>query len=289
MSVASLRASPWWRLTDAFWRALAYCLLPRVIWLSLAPLLLSMVVLGGAGWWGWTPANEALSQALEQWGWSQSALSWLDSQGWSSLRSALVPLMLVGVTVPLVVMLCLLAVGAMVAPAMAALVKARRFPAMRAHSGVPIWRAVLMSVAWTALAMAVLIVSLPLWLFPPVALVLPPLIWGWLTYRVMTLDVLADWATADELSALMRQHRGPLLVMGLTSGYLGAAPALLWAIGGVMALALAPVLLVLSIWVYTLVFVVSALWFAHYLMAALHEHRGGVEVVDVVEFEGQAT
>ena len=34
------------RMLDAAWRALAYCLMPQVIWLSLLPLLLAAVVLG---------------------------------------------------------------------------------------------------------------------------------------------------------------------------------------------------------------------------------------------------
>ncbi len=33
----------------------------------------------------------------------------------------------------------------------------------------------------------------------------------------------------------------------------------------------APVLIVVSIWLYTLVFAFSALWFAHYLLAALQD------------------
>ena len=37
---------------------------------------------------------------------------------------------------------------------------------------------------------------------------------------------------------------------------------------------MAPLLIVVSIWLYTLVFAFSALWFAHYLLAALRDLRG---------------
>jgi hypothetical protein len=40
-----------------------------------------------------------------------------------------------------------------------------------------------------------------------------------------------------------------------------------------MFVAFAPVLVPIAIWVYTLVFAFSALWFAHYLLAALQAHR----------------
>jgi hypothetical protein len=41
----------------------------------------------------------------------------------------------------------------------------------------------------------------------------------------------------------------------------------------VIFLALAPVLVPIAIWIYTLVFAFSALWFAHYGLAALQARR----------------
>ena len=49
--------------------------------------------------------------------------------------------------------------------------------------------------------------SVPLWLVPPLVLVLPPLIWGWLTCRVIAFDVLALHASAAERRVLLRRHR----------------------------------------------------------------------------------
>jgi membrane protein implicated in regulation of membrane protease activity len=59
---------------------------------------------------------------------------------------------------------------------------------------------------------------------------------------------------------------------------MGAAPSLLWAVSA-LALVLAPFLILVSIWLYTLVFAFSSLWFAHYLLAALQRLRrdeGGI-------------
>jgi hypothetical protein len=41
-----------------------------------------------------------------------------------------------------------------------------------------------------------------------------------------------------------------------------------------MTLVLAPLLIAVSVWLYTLVFGFSALWFAHYALAALALMRG---------------
>jgi hypothetical protein len=51
-----------------------------------------------------------------------------------------------------------------------------------------------------------------------------------------------------------------------------------------MTLVFAPVLMAVSVWLYTLVFAFSALWFAHYLLGALHQHRAvaRVEVTEVL-------
>jgi hypothetical protein len=103
-------------------------------------------------------------------------------------------------------------------------------------------------------------------------LVVPPLIWGWLAYRMMSYDVLAEHASREERLELIRQHRTPLFGMGVVTGYLGAAPSLVW-VSGAMAVVLAPVLVPLAIWIYTLVFAFSSLWYAHYALAALSAMR----------------
>ena len=85
-------------------------------------------------------------------------------------------------------------------------------------------------------------------------------------------DALAAHASADERRSLLQTHRKSLLAMGLVAGLLGAAPSLLWSVG-LMAIAMAPLLVPLSIWVYTLIFVFSSLWFVHFCLEALQALR----------------
>ncbi len=263
---------PLGRMLDAGWRALAYCLMPQVIWLSLLPLLLAVTVLGGLAWWGWGDGVAWVRALLDGWSVSQHVLSALDNWGLSQLRMAVAPLVLVLVVIPLVVVMCLLLVAALMTPALVKLVVRRRFPALQSRHQASVWLSLWWSLRATVLALLALVLSLPLWLVPPLAVVLPPLIWGWLTYRVLVFDTLADWATPQEREQLLRTHRPTLLTMGVIAGYLGAAPAALWALG-VLALALAPFILLLSVWIYTLVFAFAALWFAHFLLPALSALR----------------
>jgi hypothetical protein len=97
-------------------------------------------------------------------------------------------------------------------------------------------------------------------------------VWGWLTARVLAFDTLSAHASAGERSLVLHAQRWPLLGMGVVCGLLGAAPSLVWALGAV-ALVLAPVVIVLSVWLYTLVFAFASLWFAHYTLLRLDRQR----------------
>ncbi len=260
------------RLLDAFWRAAAYCLHPRVIVLSLAPLLLAGGMTLALGYFFWEPAVAGMRGTLEGWALIDALLKWLEGLGGSGLRALIAPLVIVALALPVIVVLSLLLVALFMAPALVALVAKRRFADLEASRGAALWQSVLWSLGCTLLALLALVLSIPLWFVPPLVLIVPPLIWGWLTYRVMAFDVLAEHASAEERRTILREHRWPLLAIGVITGYLGAAPTLLWALGAA-ALIFAPLLVLVSVWLYTLVFAFAALWFAHYALAALQQLR----------------
>jgi hypothetical protein len=255
-------------LFDSFWRAVAYCLHPRVVLLSLAPLVLMTGLAFGLAYFFWEPAMDAV-QASGVFG---TVRDWLDNLGLASLRAGLAPLVVVLVSTPVIVLVSLLLVAALMTPAIVKLVSVRRFPRLEMRRGGSMLSGALFALGATLLALVALLVSIPLWLVPPLVLIVPPLIWGWLTYRVLSYDVLADHASRDERREVMRRHRASLLFMGVLTGYLGAAPSLVW-VSGAMAVVLAPVLIPLAIWIYTLVFAFSSLWFAHFALTALQALR----------------
>jgi Etoposide-induced protein 2.4 (EI24) len=265
-------AAPMQALFDSLWRAAAYCVHPRVILWSLLPLLLAVALVLGLGWLYWAVSVAAMQAFLDQWAMVMRFVQWLDSLGMAGLAAALAPLIVVLLVVPVVVVLSLLLVAWLMTPSMVTLVEQRRFPQLQRKRGAGWWQSALRSLGLMALALLLLVLSLPLWLIPPLALLLPPLIWGWLTYKVMSFDVLAGHASSEERRQLTREQHWPLLAIGVVTGYLGAAPSLLWAISAA-TLVLAPVLVVLSVWLYTLVFAFSSLWFAHFALAALQRLR----------------
>lgn len=259
-------------LLDSFWRAVAYCLHPRVIVLSVAPLILMGVLAAGLGYFYWDPAVAWMREALDAWPILSSLWGWIERAGASDVKAVLAPLAVVFAATPVIVVLSLLIVSGLMAPALTRLVGQRRFPALEEKKGASFILSVFRSLGMTVLALLALIVSVPLWLVPPLVLVLPPIIWGWLTYQVMSFDALAEHANSEERNTLLRAHRWPLFGVGVLCGLLGAAPSVVWASGLLFAAAFF-VLVPLAIWIYTLVFAFSALWFAHYCLDALAQLR----------------
>ena len=191
------------QLLNSFWRAVAYCLHPRVIALSILPLLIMSVLSLGLGYFFWDDALVAVRTGLDSLEMVNSSVRWLEGLGLSSLRLVIAPALLLFLAIPAIVIISLLFVAVFMTPAMLALVAERRFPQLARKKGGSMVASLLWSLGSTVLAAIALVVSMPLWLIPPLILVLPPLIWGWLTYRVMSYDALADHASRAERQQIL--------------------------------------------------------------------------------------
>ena len=257
---------------DSFWRAAAYCMHPRVIALSFLPLVLMVAAALGLGHLYWEASLAWVDGLLQTSTFVRSGLEWLQGLGAGGVRSVIAPLIVIFSVIPFLVLVSLLVVALMMTPALVSLVSERRFPQLERKHGGNWFGSLVWSLGSTLLALVALVVSIPLWLVPPLILVLPPLIWGWLTYRVMAYDALSGHASREERQEIFRRHKGWLLGIGVITGFLGAAPSVVWASGVLFAVAFL-VLMPLAIWLYTLVFAFSALWFSHYGLAALQSLR----------------
>lgn len=260
---------------DATWRAATLWLHWKVLLWSLLPLSVAGGMVFGLGWFYWEPSIAGVRATLEQWELLATLFEWLDSIGAGGMRAVLAPLILVSLAVPAIIGVTLLLVSWLMAPALVRLVAARRFPQLERRSAAPGWWG---SLAWTLpcalAALLALVLSIPLWFVPPLVLVLPPLVWGWLAYRILAFDALALHADAAERRQVLHSHRWSLRLSGLLCGYAAALPSAVWAVSAV-GLIFAPWLMVAAVWLYTAVFAYTTLWYAHFALAALHRLRGG--------------
>ncbi|MDE1183891.1 EI24 domain-containing protein [Paraburkholderia sp.] len=263
-------------LLRSFGRALASALHPRMLWLTFMPFFAASVVWGVILWFSWQTLIGATRIWLEGWPLTLTLYRLFDWVGFSALHVALAPFIVVAVAIPLIVVSILLLIATLSMPGVVRHLAARQFAGLEMRRG-GTWYGSLGHSLWTtAVCIVLLFVTLPLWLIPPFFALIPPLLWGWLTYRVMTYDALALHASVDERRALVRRYRWPLLAIGVASGLLGSLPTLLWA-SSVWMVVLFPVVTAVTIWIYAFILVFSALWFGNYCLRALqrmraHEH-----------------
>ena len=269
-------------LFGSFWRAVAYCLHPKVLVLSLLPLVVAGVVTLGVGYLYWESALASVRATLEHWSLVNSMLEWISSMLGQGFRTGIAALIVIALSIPVVVAFTLVLVGLWITPAIVTLVSRRRFATLERRHGGSWWLGVLASFGYTIGALLMVMITLPFWLVPGLALVLPPLIWGWLTAKVMGFDALAEHASHAERDAILRAHRYPLLIMGIVCGFLCGVPSMIWTLGMGVIIA-APLVMVPVIWLYTLIFTFSALWFTHYGLSVLSSLRAAESAMRAVQ------
>jgi CysZ protein len=70
------------------------------------------------------------------------------------------------------------------------------------------------------------VLSLPLWLFTPLAMILPLLLMAWLNQHLFRYDALAEHASGEEFTRVIAQARGRLVLLGIVLGLLQFVPLL---------------------------------------------------------------
>ncbi|NIF81435.1 EI24 domain-containing protein [Paraburkholderia sp. Cy-641] len=266
-------------LLRSFGRALASAFHPRMLWLTFKPFIVATVSWGVALWFFWQTLTGATRTWLDDWSFTATLYHLFDWLGFSTLHAVIAPFIVIAVAIPLIVVTVLLLIAMLSMPAAIRFLADRQFAGLEMRRG-GTWYGSLGQALWaTLVCLVLLIVTLPLWLVPPFFALIPPLLWGWLTYRVMSYDALALHATPEERRELVRRHRLPLLLIGVASGLLGSLPTLLWA-SSVWLIVLFPVITAVTIWIYAFILVFSALWFGYYCLRALQrmraEEHGGV-------------
>ena len=258
----------------SFGRALSSVLHPRMLWLTFMPFAAATIVWGVALWFSWQTLIGATRNWLESWPLTTTLYGLFDWLGFSSLHTAVAPFIVIAVAIPLIVVTVLLLIATLSMPAVIRHLSKRQFASLEMRHGGTFAGSLVHSIWTTLVCLLVLVITLPLWLIPPFFALIPPLLWGWLTYRVMTYDALSLHASSEERRALVRQHRLPLLLIGVASGLLGSLPTLIWA-SSVWLIVLFPVMTAVTIWIYAFILVFTALWFGYYCLRALQRMRAG--------------
>lgn len=237
-------------VAQAFGRAVWSQLHPRMLLALLLPFVVMILAAWVLVWLFWTPLTAGLTELLTGFTVFGSVDAWITQLGVASLALWFIPLVAVFIIMPAAGVVGLVVGALFVMPVVLGHLGQGAYADVdRRGSGAwllgvwnSFWVSVVFVLGW--------IFTLPFWLFPVFALVLPVLWWAFAFNRMLRLDALMDHASGEERRQLWSRHA-----------------AAYWALAGICAI----INLLPPAWLFLPVF--SALLFAHFSLEALRQLR----------------
>lgn len=234
----------------AFRRALVTQLHPKMLMTLLLPFFIALLGAVVLLWAFWTPLTHWLDTYALDWHYLNEVDQWLLAVGMFSLKLYLVPLLAAAILLPLSGILGLVIAAIFVMPIVLRHLERREYLgvvrrgqfATTYSTWNAIWVGVLFTLGW--------LITMPLWLIPPLPIVLPIFWWAFAFTRMMRVDAIIEHATAQERKRIWRRHNRQYWLIGLVLALVNLFP---------------PAWLVLPVF--------SALVFAHFSLEALRQLR----------------
>ena len=194
---------------------------PRMLWLMVWPMLVSLAIWGTAALVLWTRLAVWLAGVLKPW--IEPALGFVRLDfGDAALIAANVILFLL--FVPLVYLTALFILGVFGMQKMVDYVAERSFPQLERRRGGSTAGSVGNGLVALAGMLGLFIVSLPLWLIPPLWPLILVAILTWVNQRLLRYDALAEHADQGEMARLFRERRGGLYLLGFLLALIAYVP-----------------------------------------------------------------
>jgi hypothetical protein len=194
---------------------------PRMLWLMAWPMLVSLAIWGTAALFLWTKLALWLAGVLKPW--VEPALGYVRLDfGDATLIAANVILFLL--FVPLVYLTALFILGVFGMQKMVDYVAERSFPQLERRRGGGAVGSVGNGLIALFGMIGLFIVSIPLWILPPLWPLIPLAILSWVNQRLLRYDALAEHADREEMARLFRERRGGLYALGIMLALLAYVP-----------------------------------------------------------------
>jgi hypothetical protein len=194
---------------------------PRMLWLMVWPMLVALAFWGAVAAVMWVRVSFLLATWLQQWLQAVPLVSHVDLADLTLLAAHV---LLVLLFVPLVYLTALFILGLFGMQAMVDHVARRSYPHLeRRHGGGAVgsvWNGFVALAGMLLLAL----LSLPLWLAPPLWPLLAVAILGWGNQRLLRYDALAEHADRAEMRQILRARRLPLYALGVLLALLAYVP-----------------------------------------------------------------
>lgn len=231
----------------ALGRAFSSVLHPRMLALTIWPMLVALALWLGLAWLYWDSWSQSMSAFVA----GSDISGWLQQHGFSGIVHYSVLLLLWLLLAPMILITAVLIAAVLEMPLIVSFVAARYYPALEKRRG----GTVLGSIGNALIAVLVFaglwIVTLPLWLTGVLVPVLPLVLAAYLNQRLFRYDALSEHASTEEYRTILEAGWGRMYMLGFMLALLYYVPLLNL---------LAPVL--------------SGLAFTHFGLARVQELRG---------------
>ena len=234
----------------AFKRALVSQLHPKMLLALLLPFFIALLGAIILLWFFWDPLTGWLETQALDWQILNSIDQWMLAVGLFSLKLYLVPLLAVAILLPLSGILGLVIAAVFVMPIVLRHIEKREYPGLvrKGQYSITYW-------AWNAVWVGILfslgwLITMPLWLIPPLPVLLPIFWWSFAFTRMLRVDAVIEHANPGERKWIWRRYNRQYWLIGLCMALINLFP---------------PAWLVLPVF--------SALVFAHFSLEALRRLR----------------
>ena len=201
--------------------AFASLLHPRMLWLMVWPMLVSLLAWGVTAITLWGATALWLAAHLKRWLESGMLFFRFDT-GDAMIVAAHVIMVLL--FIPLVWFTALLILSIFGMQAMVEHVASRRFPQLARRQGGGLAGSLVNGLVALGGLVLLGLASIPFWLIPPLWPVIPIVIMAWVNQRVLRYDALAEHATVDEMQAIFSSRRRALYTLGAILALLAYVP-----------------------------------------------------------------
>lgn len=209
-------------ILDALGRAFKSLFHPKMLVLVLWPTLLALLFWGGVFWWFWDSWAAELLALSNSYGVEDRLTQW----GFVWVAHWIVTLLLFSMLLPAVYVTSLLFTAIFAMPMMLSFVAARDYPELEQKRGGSFLGTLWGGLVAVLVFLLLWVLTLPLWLIPFGALVVPTLLSAYLNQRLFLYDALADHASKEEFATIRVRAQGRLFSMSALLGFVHYIPVL---------------------------------------------------------------
>lgn len=201
---------------------------PKMLGLLLIPFVVAVIFWILTAWLVWDPLMGWITARLgDGSGWIAGSWQWLVKVNADWVLPALVLVLLV---VPMMFASALVLIGVFATPVVLAFLSGHGYPDVERRANAFNAGGIARSLGNALWSLALFVVgyllTMPLWLIPPLIVVVPWFWWTWLTARLMRLDSLADHADDAERRRMITTYRRDYFLLGGAVSLLNYLPPL---------------------------------------------------------------